>query len=322
MKKIILIIFLVLTVSTYGYIDLFSEYGLISDRNYVNEKVNMTPIIYFSSNTNLTEIMLEYFLNSNEIKCAFYDLKSDIIKNELLKKDAIVVIEDDNEHDEFLSKYSYGKMHNKFCLLDNNLIITGSANPTKRGYEKNNNNIIVLQSKYLTKNYLDEFEELYNGIHGKGKHVESKNVLLNDHIDIQNLFCPEDFCKKTVLKELDKSKNSIYFMTFSFTDKDIADKLIQKNNNNITVFGLVEKNRKNMRYEKYNYLIESGVNVITDKNKYNMHHKVFIIDNEIVIAGSYNPSKSGDESNDENIVIIKDEAIARQYLDEFDRLTN
>ena len=35
-----------------------------------------------------------------------------------------------------------------------------------------------------------------------------------------------------------------------------------------------------------------------------MHHKVFIIDEEIVITGSFNPSKNADTRNDENILII------------------
>ena len=48
-----------------------------------------------------------------------------------------------------------------------------------------------------------------------------------------------------------------------------------------------------------------------------MHHKLFIIDNETVILGSFNPSKTADTRNDENILIIKDREIALRYLNEF-----
>jgi phospholipase D len=49
-----------------------------------------------------------------------------------------------------------------------------------------------------------------------------------------------------------------------------------------------------------------------------MHHKVFIIDKEAVVTGSYNPTKSGNTRNDENMLIIHDKEIANQFLEEFD----
>ena len=49
-----------------------------------------------------------------------------------------------------------------------------------------------------------------------------------------------------------------------------------------------------------------------------MHHKTFIIGDNVVITGSYNPSASGTGKNDENIVIISSEEIAGEYLEEFD----
>ena len=51
-----------------------------------------------------------------------------------------------------------------------------------------------------------------------------------------------------------------------------------------------------------------------------MHHKVFIIDEKIVIFGSYNFSQSAEENNDENLVIIYNEAIAQQFMQEFQRV--
>ena len=47
-----------------------------------------------------------------------------------------------------------------------------------------------------------------------------------------------------------------------------------------------------------------------------------IIDDEYLIAGSMNFSKSGENYNDENIVIIKDKEIARIYKRHFMHLWN
>jgi phosphatidylserine/phosphatidylglycerophosphate/cardiolipin synthase-like enzyme len=53
-----------------------------------------------------------------------------------------------------------------------------------------------------------------------------------------------------------------------------------------------------------------------------MHHKVFIIDNNTIITGSFNPSKAANEKNDENILIINNKDIAKRFLEEFDYLTS
>ncbi|MBT7927691.1 hypothetical protein HN695_05100, partial [Candidatus Woesearchaeota archaeon] len=49
-----------------------------------------------------------------------------------------------------------------------------------------------------------------------------------------------------------------------------------------------------------------------------LHHKVFIIDDHIVITGSYNPTASGTEKNDENILIIYSDDVAAEFVDEYD----
>jgi phosphatidylserine/phosphatidylglycerophosphate/cardiolipin synthase-like enzyme len=46
---------------------------------------------------------------------------------------------------------------------------------------------------------------------------------------------------------------------------------------------------------------------------------VIVIDGQIVITGSLNFSNNADESNDENVVILNNPAIAAQYLQEFER---
>lgn len=51
-----------------------------------------------------------------------------------------------------------------------------------------------------------------------------------------------------------------------------------------------------------------------------LHHKVFIIDEQVVITGSFNFSNNAVDSNDENVVIIRDANIAALYLEELSRI--
>ncbi len=297
MKKIFLILVLLLTSCS----NIPEEKGLIE--------------IYFCLENNCENKLIEQALLSEKINCAFYDLNLNNLTQTLIEKKAEILVFEDNFKGVGISVKSEGLMHDKFCIFDKNVIMTGSFNPTYNGNFKNNNNIIFIESKTLANNYLKEFEELKTRKEQKTK----ETILKYNGFIIKNYFCPEDNCKQKVIKELKLAKKSIYFMTFSFTDKDIGNILITKNKE-ILVKGVMEKKRINMKYNLFNYLNQSRINVLTDNNPYTMHHKVFIIDEEIVITGSYNPTKNGDEKNDENILIIHDKNVAKEYLEEFERI--
>ena len=60
--------------------------------------------------------------------------------------------------------------------------------------------------------------------------------------------------------------------------------------------------------------------MLPDGNPFNMHHKVIVIDGEIVIVGSFNFSESADKSNDENLLIIYNRAVAAKFEEEFQKV--
>ena len=71
---------------------------------------------------------------------------------------------------------------------------------------------------------------------------------------------------------------------------------------------------------EYERLLGAGLDVRLDGNPRNMHHKVIIIDERIVVIGSYNFSKSAETRNDENTLILHDEKISAQFIGEFERI--
>ena len=285
------------------------------------------PVVYFCPEDDCASHLTEFINSANSyVYCAFYDLRLKNVISALAKKShsipVKVVIDGNNNKSQIEGKNvifdtSRQLSHNKFCVVDDKKVWTGSFNPTERDNEKNNNNVIVIYSKYLAQNYKEEFNELWDKRFGEGQVVEFPVVYINDK-KIENYFCPEDSCKDQVIEELLNAKKSIYFMTFSFTDEEIADAILFKNLKDTR--GVFEKTQAASQYSQYLRLKDFGLNVKTDKNSAFMHHKVFIIDNKTVITGSYNPTGAGNYKNDENVVIIDDENIAKEYLKEFDRV--
>jgi len=69
---------------------------------------------------------------------------------------------------------------------------------------------------------------------------------------------------------------------------------------------------------EYDAFMQAGMNVRLDGNQDGLlHHKVIIIDQYIVITGSYNFTASAEENNDENVVIIFSQEIAAKFMQEF-----
>ncbi len=308
--------------------------------NVIENISNNIKVVFCPSDECYSELINNFNLAKSEIICAFYDLDNKGIINSLINKSKkgvnISIIIDDaylNEKnlklfdgtniDIFSDLNREGKynnyMHNKFCVIDRNVLITGSTNPTDNGLYKNNNNLIIISSKYLSKNYLNEFNQMRYNKFGKYKRsvIEYNNITLvynNERYLINSYFCPEDNCAKKIVNILNASKERILFATFSFTENSIEDTLTRLNLSGINVEGILEKRNSN---GKSSICRDTNLKIYLDSNKYNMHNKYFIIDNSIIITGSMNPSNNGNKYNDENILIIKNQKLNSIYYNNY-----
>ncbi len=289
--------------------------------------------LYFCPQDNCDDVLLEFLDTAAEqVYCALYEIDYESVNNKLLSLETdpsidFKVVSDNTYLEDFDHPFvvwdGWGFMHNKFCVIDGEKVFTGSMNPTENGAEHNNNNIMIIESKAIAHNYLDEFEELYAGEFKKGERVTQENFILLDdtygEIGITNLFCPEDDCALNVKEILEEAERSIHFMTFSFTHDGIENVLLIKHDEGKEVKGVLEA-RSATQYSPWDVFNYQGIEIYKDANGKTMHHKVFIIDSEIVVTGSFNPTASGDKRNDENVLIISNKEIASLFEEEFDKV--
>ena len=331
-SKLIIVLFLIALLATYYY---FVHYKNINPLEKIIPHTETPPPLpsYVTSNGELQIIFcpssdcLNAYLNiiSNatiSLDCAVYELDHPQIQQAIRDKAKAIpvrIITDDDYYKEFSESYvkkdKGGLMHNKFCIADSQNLLAGSANPTENDMGKNNNNIILTNSTLIIQNYHDEFEELYSGIFKKGEPVKNPQINLQN-INIETYFCPEDHCEDHVVEQLQKAKSKIDCMAFSFTSDPIGNALLTKHLDNLSIRCVFEK-RQESEYSEYSKLKYQELDVHLDGNKYTMHHKVFIIDNETVITGSFNPTSGGNSKNDENLMIIHSAPLAALYEQEF-----
>ena len=293
----------------------------------IPKETSKYPEVYFCPKEDCSKVLENLIISANlSVHCAFYDINLKNVISALAKKsktiDAKLVMDSSNYNKQVMGDAirldnNQQLMHNKFCVIDRNIVTTGSFNPTDNDNYHNNNNIVVVYSHALASNYEEEFDELWSGKFSQGNRVRYPLIYVND-LKIENYFCPEDNCALHLVDQIKNAKNSIYFMTFSFTNEEISDSLIRSKVPDIR--GIFDSSQASNKYSQLKRLQEFGLNVKKDTNKYKMHHKVFIFDNETIATGSFNPTLSGDSNNDENLIIIHDKNITDDFLAEFESL--
>ncbi|XVN44230.1 MAG: phospholipase D family protein [Rickettsia hoogstraalii] len=143
---------------------------------------------------------------------------------------------------------------------------------------------------------------------------EDSQAMLMPSIKIDTCFTPPSGCSKVITAIIDKASTSIYVQAYGFTDVDIADSLIAAHKRGVQVKILLDKSNLYSKYSKLSKIKSVGIDVLIDNVPGIAHNKVMIIDKYTVITGSFNFSKNADYKNAENVIIINDPIVARQYL--------
>jgi phosphatidylserine/phosphatidylglycerophosphate/cardiolipin synthase-like enzyme len=185
---------------------------------------------------------------------------------------------------------------------------------------RNNNNLLVITNATLIANYQAKFNELYvDKKFGTKAVVGAKTPSLTiGGIQVENYFSPVDNVMDKLVAQVKLAKKSIKFIAFTYTDPRLSSAMIAQSKTGVSVQGVIEN--RGASQGAFVPLACAKLPVETDGNKYTMHHKVIVIDDSTVITGSFNFTATADNANDDNVLIIHSAAVARQYVQEFDKV--
>jgi phosphatidylserine/phosphatidylglycerophosphate/cardiolipin synthase-like enzyme len=215
-------------------------------------------------------------------------------------------------------------MHDKFCVVDERLVWTGSTNVTENCMYRNDNNSLVLDSPKLAEDFSAEFDEMFD-LHAFGKksprNTPYPQVEVGD-ARVECYFAPEDHVQEAIMGEIGTAQSEIDVMAFSFTSGEIAKAMAARIEKGVKVRAVFDQRQAGTERSQDDYLAKRGASVRLDDNPYAMHNKVIIIDAKAVVTGSYNFTKSADTQNDENVLIIHSPNVAEIYVREFESLVS
>jgi phosphatidylserine/phosphatidylglycerophosphate/cardiolipin synthase-like enzyme len=131
-------------------------------------------------------------------------------------------------------------------------------------------------------------------------------------------FSPKGGCQAAIVRELMKAKSEILVQAYSFTADPLTYALVEAKKQGITVDIILDKSNETDRYSDLSIFLEKGLEVKIDHEHAIAHNKIIIIDQQVVITGSYNFTNQAEGENAENVVVLKgNPALIAAYRENF-----
>jgi len=135
---------------------------------------------------------------------------------------------------------------------------------------------------------------------------------------VQVYFSPRGGCTEAIVAALRGAKRTLLVQAYSFTSAPIAGAVKAAHDRGVEVRVLLDRSQRTERYSSSTFLLHAGVPTWIDAAHAIAHNKVMVIDGATVLTGSFNFTKGAEERNAENLLIIKDAALAGLYADNWE----
>lgn len=119
------------------------------------------------------------------------------------------------------------------------------------------------------------------------------------------MFFPDERGVARLIKYISMAKKSLKICVFNFTHNDLAKAVLDRHNNGVKVKIITDDECMNNLGSDIKELASKGIPVRTDNEKqFHMHNKFALIDNSILITGSFNWTSQASKNNQENIIVV------------------
>lgn len=137
-------------------------------------------------------------------------------------------------------------------------------------------------------------------------------------------FTPGGECTDVVVNAIGSARRQVLVQAYSFTSPEIIKALADAKKRGVDVRAVLDKSNfckagnadcQNKGTVAADTLAISKVPVLVDRAHAIAHNKVMVIDGERVITGSFNFTRSAQERNAENLLVLRDRELARRYAE-------
>jgi phosphatidylserine/phosphatidylglycerophosphate/cardiolipin synthase-like enzyme len=211
--------------------------------------------------------------------------------------------------------YNPAIFHQKFVLRDyrgkampTSGLLTGSANFTGTDTHKNLNNVFIFNDHRVCRDYLTEVQHLGGGDFGRGSHGEVPKTYGLGGVPVKVLFAPDHTPELEVIKQMLRCEKRLDFAIFTFSGSSgIDDAMVMLAKAKRRLRGVLDAGQGRQWWAATKWLHGEKIEVFLPKKSSSVrkvHHKMMVIDDHTVVAGSMNYTQPANEFNDENIFVI------------------
>jgi phosphatidylserine/phosphatidylglycerophosphate/cardiolipin synthase-like enzyme len=148
-----------------------------------------------------------------------------------------------------------------------------------------------------------------------GQAVAESMTLNNTPVEV--FFSPKGGAQDAIVREIGKAKSSILVQAFNFNNLAISKALAEAKKRGVAVAVILDKSNRTDNHSVAPFLKSEGIPVMIDAMHAVAHNKVMVIDADTVITGSYNFTRGAEESNAENLLVIRSKEMAKRYSGEW-----
>lgn len=135
---------------------------------------------------------------------------------------------------------------------------------------------------------------------------------------IEVFFSPGHDCEQAWITEIGRATESIDVAAYQFTSAPIAKALVAAHQRHVRVRVILDAKAAGTKYSVATFLGNAGVAAWLDSHEPIMHDKYGVIDNRVVLMGSYNLTKNATR-NAESLVVIRRPEVAEQFAADWEK---
>ena len=211
--------------------------------------------------------------------------------------------------------------HQKFILRDyadgkttnpgNPALLTGSANFTVTDTHVNLNHVFVFHSAYVCRQYEIEFAQLRLGQFGRGWHGDIPSTYDLGGVPVKVLFAPDHTPELELMKQMLKGQTETLFAIFTFAGSSgVDDTMLALARGGMKIRGVLDPGQAAHDWAATKTMIHPNIELFVPRRTgafkmlRKLHHKLMVVDETIVVAGSFNYTQPANDFNDENLFVL------------------
>lgn len=133
-------------------------------------------------------------------------------------------------------------------------------------------------------------------------------------------FSPGMECLDAIRQHVRHARRQLDICVFTVSDDRLSSEILAAHRRGVAVRLITDNDKELDTGSDVGRLRDAGVSVAVDRTSAHMHHKFVLVDQEWLLNGSFNWTRSASDNNEENLVASNDPELLRQFERRFDSL--